>query len=135
MPGGAGQHRLGQRRVAAAYLRVGGEVAVGDGGADAQAAVRGLLDAVQREFADVDEAGGALDAGLHQVDQVGAAAEEAGVRVGGEQGHGAGDVVGALVSELPHAAVSFTVSAGVASSWAAAWWASAARVTACTMET
>ncbi|CAM5241236.1 hypothetical protein STENM327S_05266 [Streptomyces tendae] len=116
---------------------MGGEVAVGDGGADAQAAVRGLLDAVQGEFSDVDEPGGALDAGLHQVDEVGAAGEEAGVRVGGEQGDGAGDVFGALVSEFPHAAVSSVVSRRSArsSSWAAASWASAARVTAWTMET
>ena len=51
---------------------------------------------------DVDEQGGPLDAGLHQVDEVGAAAEEAGVGVGGEQGDRAGRVGRALVAELPH---------------------------------
>ncbi len=108
---------------------MGGEVAVGDGRADAQAAVGGRLDAVQGEFADVDEPGGAFDAGLHQVDEVGAAAEEAGFRVGGEQRHRTGDVVGALVSELPHAVVSFALLVS------AAPYASAARATAWTMET
>ncbi|CAM5580257.1 hypothetical protein SCYAM73S_08157 [Streptomyces cyaneofuscatus] len=40
------------------------------------------LDAVQRQFGHVDEEGGPLDTGLHQVDEVGAAAEEPCVRVG-----------------------------------------------------
>lgn len=99
-----------------------GEVAVGDGGADAQSAVVGRLDPVEREGADVDEPGRALHAGLHQVDEVGAAAEVAGVGVGAEQGHRAGDVVGAPVVELPHAAapsVSVRVSAAArATAWA-----------------
>ncbi len=129
LPGGTGQHRLGQRRVAAAHLGVRGEVAVGDGGADAQSALGRDLDAVQGEFADVDEVGGAFDAGLHQVDEVGAAAEEAGVGVGGEQGQRSGDVTGAPVAELPHAVVSFAFPS------VAPACSPAARATAWRMET
>lgn len=125
LPGGSGQYGLGECGVVAADVGVGGEVAVGDGGADAQAAFGGGLDAVQGEFADVDEAGGPLDAGLHQVDEVGATAEEPCVGVGGEQGEGVLDVVGAAVVELPHAAPSSVVGAGrrpwVVAAWATAW--------------
>lgn len=85
---------------------MGGEVAVGDGRTDAYGAVVGGLDPVEREGTDVDEPGGGLDAVLHQVDEVGAAAEVAGVRVGVQQGDRAGDVVGVPVVELPHTAVS-----------------------------
>ncbi|GAA3291965.1 hypothetical protein GCM10020295_10030 [Streptomyces cinereospinus] len=52
----------------------------------------GRLDPVEGQVADVDEPGGVFDAGLHQVDEVGAAAEEAGVRVGAEQRDGSRDV-------------------------------------------
>ncbi len=114
LPRRPGQDRLGERRVAAPDLGVGGQVAVGDGGADPQPALGCRLDPVERQLADVDEPCGALDTGLHEVDEIGAAAEEAGVRVGVEQGDGAGDVVRPLVVELPHATVSFVPSARVA---------------------
>ncbi|CAM5563154.1 hypothetical protein SALBM217S_05837 [Streptomyces griseoloalbus] len=102
-----------------------GEIAVGDGRADAHRAVLAGLDPVEREGADVDEPGGGLDAVLHQVDEVGAAAEVAGVRVGVEQGDRAGDVVGAPVVELPHAAVPSVTAVSVDASAAARATASA----------
>lgn len=110
---------------------MGRQVRVGDGGTDAQAAFGRRLHVVQGEFADVDEPGGALDAALHEVDEVGAAAEEAGVRVGAEQCHGTGDVVRPLVVELPHATASSASGRAVAASCRVC----AARATASTIET
>lgn len=98
---------------------MGGEVAVGDRGADAQAAVRCQLDLAERQFSYVDEPGRPLDARLHQVDEVGAAAQTACVGVGVEQGDRGGHVEDALVAELLHATASVP----------------AARATALTIET
>jgi hypothetical protein len=49
LAGRAGEHGLGQRRVAAPDLRVGGEVTVGDRRADLQGSVVRHLDPVEGE--------------------------------------------------------------------------------------
>ena len=75
---GAGQQRAAQHARSAPHARVGREVAVAHQRADAQAAVGGVLDPVERQTVDVDEVCGRLDLDLHQVEQVGAAGEEFG---------------------------------------------------------
>ncbi|CAM5263071.1 hypothetical protein SHIRM173S_01255 [Streptomyces hirsutus] len=67
----------------------------------------------------------AFDAGPHQVDEIGSAAEVAGIGVGVEQGDRARDVVGAPVVELPSCG---GLLGGLGTS-------AAARVTASTIET
>lgn len=125
LPGGAGQECLRQSRVVPAHVGMGREVAVGDGRTDAQPTVGGERDVPEGQFLDVDKKRRPFHAGLHQVDEIGSATQEAGVGVLGEQGHGPGDVEGSLVSEFPHATAS---SASAADS-------SAARATACTIDT
>jgi hypothetical protein len=102
LPGGAGQQCLGEHREALADTPVGGQVGVRDTGADPQAAVRQLGDLPRGELADVDHDVGRRDAELHQVDEVGAAAEERAVGGTGEQGDRGRRVRRALVAELPH---------------------------------
>ena len=81
-----------------------GEVGVADGGADAQRPCARLLDRVVGEAGDVDEPLRLGHAELHQVDEVGAAAEVGGaVRRGLDRG---GRVAGPLVRERLHATVS-----------------------------
>ena len=70
--------------------------------ADPQAAARGLLDLLERQPRDVDQPRGPLDVHLHQVDQIGAAGDEFGRRVGGDLAHRVGDVAGARVLEIDH---------------------------------
>lgn len=82
---GAREQGLGEDGITGADGRMGREIAVADRGADAERAVRELLDLVQGQAADVDEQVGPFDAEFHQVDQVGAAAEVAGAGVGGEE--------------------------------------------------
>ena len=96
------EQRLREERVALAHARVGGEVAVAHGGADAQAVAR--LGDLGVQPGDVDEPGRPLDAEPHQVDQVGPAAEIARLRPGGrDRGR---RVARALVGERPHRAAS-----------------------------
>ena len=72
--------------------------------APTRSAVGGLLDRVVGEAGDVDEPAGLGHAQLHQVDEVGAAAEVGGaVRGGLDRG---GRVAGPLVGERLHATVS-----------------------------
>ncbi len=111
LPGGAREQRLGQRRTAVADGRVGGEVAVADHRPDPQAAVRQLLHFVQREPGDVDEGGGPLDAELHQIDEVGAAAEIACAGMGGVRLGGLLHTAGAYIGEGLHGITSSTASA------------------------
>ena len=88
-----------------------GEVAVAHQGADAGGAVRERLDAVEAgQVRDVDEAVRADDVALHQVEQVGAAAEHDGAvrrrsrdRVGGGRG--------AVIIEALHSAASLNAPA------------------------
>src|SRR5438445_606813 len=79
-----------------------GGVAVACGGADANAAAA-LLDGRQRQACHVDEVRGPLHAGLHEVHEVGAAAEELRVGLARDGGHGGARVAGARVGERPHA--------------------------------
>ena len=102
LPGGAGQQRLGQHRIALPDPRVGGEVAVAGAGADAQAAV-GLLDPGRQQPGHVHQQVRRLHPEFHQVDQVGAAGEELRVRAAGQR-DGAGRVGGPDVVERLHRA-------------------------------
>ena len=76
LAGGAGDERLGEDGVAGAHAEIGGDVGVCGLGADAQSSVREVVGILQRQAADVYQVGGALDLELHQIEQVGAAADE-----------------------------------------------------------
>ena len=85
-----------------------GEVAVADSGSDG-GGVAGRGDVGEVEVGDVDEGGGVLDVGLHQVDEVGAAAEE--LRSAGRDGmDGFVGCGGALVVEGIHAEAPFAAA-------------------------
>ena len=73
---GAGEDRAGQQRIALGDQRVIGEVGIRHQRADAQAAVRRLLDGLERQPRNVDQPRRPLDVFFHQVDQVGAAGDE-----------------------------------------------------------
>ena len=60
-----------------------------------------FLDGLQRQAADIDEAGRGLDLQLHQVEQVGAAGQQLDARFG-RGGGGLGDGAGAFVGEGLH---------------------------------
>ena len=79
------------------------KIAVGDERANAQAALSGLLDDLERQVRDVDEPRGAGDALLHQVDQIGAAGNEPRRRIVSNLAHGIGDIAGAGIGEIDHA--------------------------------
>ena len=79
-----------------------GEVAVADHCADDDAAVGVVVDFDEVEVGDVDQGGGLLDAVLHQVDEIGASAEEFGV-LGGDGVEGFVGCGGALIGEGVHA--------------------------------
>ena len=98
----AREDRAREQRIALLDQRMIGEVGIRHERADAHAAVRGLLDLVQRQPRDVDQPRGAFDILLHQVDQVGAAGDEFRRRIGGDLPHRVGDVVGARVLEIDH---------------------------------
>jgi hypothetical protein len=82
LAGCPGQHRLGQYRELRAHLRVGGQIAVAHPRANPQAAthlpipLHWPLDPVGQQPGDIDEHVGRDDPELHQVHQVGPAAEE-----------------------------------------------------------
>nr|GEU28231.1 hypothetical protein [Tanacetum cinerariifolium] len=84
-----GQQCARQHAVIAAHARVGRQVGIAHQGADAQATVCRGLDAVEGQAVDIDQVGWRLDLELHQVQQVGAAGDEA--RAGG-----AGDGLGGV---------------------------------------
>ena len=63
------------------HAPVRGQVAVPHHCADAQAPFRGVLDLVQRETADIDDAGRRLDLKLHQIEQIRSARDEFGARL------------------------------------------------------
>ncbi|GAA3114080.1 hypothetical protein GCM10020001_036580 [Nonomuraea salmonea] len=107
---GPGEQRLRQHRVAGADPPVGGQHAVADERADTQAAVGELLDGVERQARDVHDGVGPLDALAHEVDEVGAAADETGSRLGRGGQHGGLDVGGLDVRERPHRPASPTTS-------------------------
>ena len=93
---------LDEQRIALLDQRVIGEVGVRHERADAQPAVRGLLDGLERQPRDVDQPRGAFDILLHQIDQVGAAGDEFRRRIGRDLPHRVGDVGGARVLEIDH---------------------------------
>ncbi len=89
--------REGEQGVVGDDVGVVGEVGVADGGADG-CALRGGVDLVEADVVYVDEGGGQFYAVLHEVDEIGAAAEELGVvRFAGVDGGFGG--VGAVVGE------------------------------------
>jgi hypothetical protein len=98
----AGEQRARQHAVVAPDAIVGGEVGVANQGADAQAAIGRRLDLVEREAVDVDEVGRRFDLQLHQVEQVGAAGDELGVRVARDRCGGVGRRARTLVGERLH---------------------------------
>ena len=67
-----------------------------------EAAVGGVADLPRGERADVDDQVGAGDAELEVVDEVGAAGQEDGGRLGGDGTDGLGDVPGVRVGERLH---------------------------------
>ena len=98
----AGEDRAGEQRIALCDQRVIGEVGVRHQRADAQAAVRGFLDGLERQPRNVDQPRRPFDILLHQVDQVGAAGNEFRRRIGRDLAHRVGDVVRARVLEIDH---------------------------------
>jgi hypothetical protein len=99
---GAGHDRAAQQRIALAHRAVLGHGGVLRGRADQEAAVGPLFDAA-REAGDVDQRGRPRQRLAHQVDQVGTAAEVAGIGHGG-QAHGVGGVGRARKGEGCHGA-------------------------------
>ena len=77
LPRSAGEQRARQHPIVAPHARVGGEVGVAHQRADPQAAIGASLDLVEREAVDVDQVRRRLDLELHQVEQIGAAGDEA----------------------------------------------------------
>ncbi|MNF74489.1 hypothetical protein D3C84_565230 [compost metagenome] len=87
LAGGTGEEGAGKHAVVLADARVGGEVGVAHQGADSQAAFGCGFDSVQGQVVDVDQLRRRLDVQLHQVQQVGAAGDEArAIDLGGERG-------------------------------------------------
>ena len=101
LAGSAGDERLGEDGVTGAHAEIGGDVGVCGLGADAQAAVGEVFGIFERQAADVDQVGGPLDLELHQIEQVGAAANEL-CAAAGHGGDGGLQVRCALVGEGPH---------------------------------
>ena len=57
---------------------------------------------MERETGNIDQPGGFFDVLLHQVEQVGAAGDELGAGMGGEQEDRVGDISGAGILEVDH---------------------------------
>src|SRR6185437_15603835 len=83
-------------------LAFSGEVRVAHQRADAQPAVRRLLDLVERQAVHVDQVRWGLDLQLHQVEKVGAPGDEFGALDAGRGSRGLGGGMGALVGEGSH---------------------------------
>ena len=91
-----------QDPIALAHATVSRKIAVSHRRANAQAALRGVLDLVQRKAIDVDEFYRSLDLQLHQVEQVRSACDELGTGPARGRG-GVNSRVGAIVSKSLHA--------------------------------
>jgi hypothetical protein len=100
---GACQQRAAQYAVTLTHPRVGGKIAVPYQRADTQAAIRRLLDLVERQAVDIDQARRRLDLQLHQVEQIGPAGDD--FCAGLDGGGGVRNRVSALVSEGSHVAI------------------------------
>ena len=85
---GSGEDGLGENSVVAPDGGVVRDVGVAGEGAEEEASVGRGLDVGEGEAVDVDEGVGALDVELHHVDEVGAAGEDAGLRINGLIGRG-----------------------------------------------
>lgn len=106
LPGRAGEEGLGQGGVAGPDEGVHGQISVGYTGFDPEPSGGQFPDVVERQPGEVDEGVGGLHVVLHEVDQVGAAADVAGAgvaRVGGRRFLEAG---GPYVGEGLHAITS-----------------------------
>ena len=99
---GARQDRARKQRISLLHPRVIGDIGVGHESTDAQPSCSGLLNVVQGQTGDVDELRWALDIILHQVEEVGAAGNELGGRIGRDFAHGLGDASGADIGEVHH---------------------------------
>ena len=99
---GAGEEGAAQHWIALGDQGVIGEVRIRHQRADAQAAVAGLLDGLERQARNVDQPRRPLDVFLHQIDEVGAAGDEFRLGVGRDQADGVGDIIGAGVVEIYH---------------------------------
>ena len=69
-----------------------GEIAVWHERTDAQTAARRLFHRLERQTRDVDQPHRALDIVLHQVDEIGAAGDKSGLRIGGDLTDSIGDI-------------------------------------------
>jgi hypothetical protein len=120
----SGEDCAGEQRIAGLDLRVPGEIAVRHQGADAQAAVFGLFDPIEREMGDVDQPRGPRDMLLDEVDDVRAAGNEFRRRVRRDPAHGIGNVCRTRIAEIVHGAPSpeGCLSLPITSSMAATMW-------------
>ena len=98
----AGQDRARQQRISFLDQRVIGEVAVRYECTDAQAAVRGVLNRLERQTRDVDQPHRALDVIFHQVDEVGAACDELRGRISRDLSHCVRDIGRACILKIDH---------------------------------
>jgi len=106
---GAGEQRFGEHPVAAADAHIGGSVGIRGLGADANSAIGQVFNIPQRQAADVDEMGGPLDLELHQIEQIGAAADELGA-ASGDRGNRRARVCRAFVGKGLHRRAPFATS-------------------------
>lgn len=74
---GAGQQRGLQQRIVRAHQRMICGIGIADHRANADAAIGRCIDACQRQPADIDQPLWPFDAGLDQIEQIGAARDEA----------------------------------------------------------
>ncbi|OFA00968.1 hypothetical protein DUPY_22520 [Duganella phyllosphaerae] len=99
---GAGQQGPRQHAVIAPHGGIGRQVGIAHQGADAQAALGRGFDAVQAQAVDVHQVGRRFDLELHQVEQVGAACNEARAGSAGRDGCRFGNCGGALIGKGSH---------------------------------
>ncbi len=99
-----GDDRFGQHRIAAAHAPIARRLGIGNLSADAQSAVRQLIDTAKRQPADIDQMGRTLDLELHEIEQVRSAADETRARPAADHGGNGGfRVRRTLVCERAHA--------------------------------
>jgi hypothetical protein len=89
---------------------VRGEVAVAHIGADAHAAIRERVDAIERQSAYVDQELGMGDAQPHVIDEIGAGAEDCRPGVAADALHRTHDIGRPLIGEGRHDAASRIVA-------------------------
>src|SRR3546814_8194306 len=97
-----------QQAVIAPDARVGSKVGVAHRCADAEPAVSGGFDPVERQAANVDEVRRCFYLELHEVEEVGPPGDEARAGHASEGGGRGGGRVGPLIGEAPHASTPAT---------------------------